>query len=84
MYLKPSLFPEINNWELISRLWQIDNGNKYIPKNPAKPNYRNMISSIDQYYKKVYIIFKIYTSSLIKTTGIFFVKVTSYDNIIQI
>ena len=47
MYLKPSLFPEINNWELISRLWQIDNGNKYIPKNPAKPNYRNMISSID-------------------------------------
>ena len=37
-------FPEITNWILISRLWSIGNGDKYVPKNPIQPNYTDLIN----------------------------------------
>ena len=39
--------PEVTNWRLICISWETGNGNKYIPKNPVKPNYRNMENMIN-------------------------------------
>ena len=42
-----TIAPEVTNWRLICISWETGNGNKYIPKNPVKPNYRNMENMIN-------------------------------------
>lgn len=42
-----TIAPEVTNWRLICISWETGNGNKYIPKNPIKPNYRNMENMIN-------------------------------------
>ena len=37
-----TIAPEVTNWRLICISWETGNGNKYIPKKPIKPNYRNI------------------------------------------
>lgn len=34
--------PKISNWDMLHIAWYGGNGDKYIPKNPSKPNYTNM------------------------------------------